>query len=274
MSFFYNIIGDIMTLYLDLIFFINFGFDLLLLLSVSILLRRNAKIWKIISGAFIGSMSIFILFIKINSVELFIIKFIISVLMIIISFGYKDIRYTLKNLLYLYISSILLGGFLYYLNVEFSYKQEGLIFYHHGLSIIYILLVILSPIIIYTYVRQGLKLKNHYTNYYEVELFLTETQKINLTGFLDTGNKLIDPFFKRPVILVNYNYLSYDVDNLKTILVPYRTVNNNGLLKCIIPYKIIIKGIGAKTNFLVGIMHEETGIDGVNCILNQRLLEG
>ena len=263
-----------MTLYLDLIFFINFGFDLLLLLSVSILLRRNAKIWKIISGAFIGSMSIFILFIKINSVELFIIKFIISVLMIIISFGYKDIRYTLKNLLYLYISSILLGGFLYYLNVEFSYKQEGLIFYHHGLNINYILLVILSPIIIYTYVRQGLKLKNHYTNYYEVELFLTETQKINLTGFLDTGNKLIDPFFKRPVILVNYNYLSYDVDNLKTIFVPYRTVNNNGLLKCIIPYKIIIKGIGAKTNFLVGIMHEETGIDGVNCILNQRLLEG
>ncbi len=147
-----------MTLYLDLIFFLNFSFDFLLLLSVSVLLRRNAKIRRIILGAIIGSISIFVLFIKLNSIQLFIIKFVISIIMILISFGYKNIKYTLKNLLYLYTSSIMLGGFLYYLNVEFSYKQEGLIFYHSGLSINYIFLVILSPIIIYTYVRQGLKL--------------------------------------------------------------------------------------------------------------------
>ncbi|MDD2181701.1 MAG: sigma-E processing peptidase SpoIIGA, partial [Bacilli bacterium] len=158
--------------------------------------------------------------------------------------------------------------------VEFSYKQEGLVFYHHGLSINYILLVILSPIIIYTYVRQGLKLRNHYANYYELELYLTETKKINLTGFLDTGNKLYDPYFHKPVILVNKDYLSYDIDNLKTILIPYYTVNNNGLLKCVIPYKLIIKGIGVKTDFLVGIINDETDLDGVTCILHTQLLEG
>ncbi len=229
---------------------------------------------KIIIGALIGSLSIFVLFIKINSLELFIIKFIVSIIMIIVSFDYKNVRYTMKNLFYLYTSSILLGGFLYYLNVEFSYKQEGLVFYHHGLSINYILLVILSPIIIYTYVRQGRELKNHYSNYYELELYLTKSKKVNLTGFLDTGNKLKDPYFKRPVILVNESNLTCDIKELKTVLIPYHTVNNNGLLKCIIPYKIIIKGKGVRTDFLVGIMNGEIGIEGINCILHHKLLEG
>ncbi|MDD4547971.1 MAG: sigma-E processing peptidase SpoIIGA [Bacilli bacterium] len=263
-----------MTLYLDLIFLLNLGFDFILLLSVSVLLRRNVKIKKIILGSVIGSLSIFVLFIKINSIQLFFIKFIISVIMIIISFGYKNIKYTLKNLLYLYISSILLGGFLYYLNVEFSYKQEGLVFYHHGLSINYILLIIISPIIIYTYVRQGIKLKTNYANYYEIELFLTKDNSISLTGFVDTGNKITDPFFKRPVILVNKSELGDSIKDLKSVLIPYHTVSNNGLIKCVIPYQIVIKGVGIKKKFLVGIVDEDFKIEGINCILHNQLLEG
>lgn len=263
-----------MTLYLDLIFLLNFGFDFLLLLSVSILLRRNVKLRKIMLGALIGGLSIFILFLNINSLELFIIKVIISIIMIIATFGYKSLKYTFQNLLYLYTSSIILGGFLYYLNVEFSYKQEGLVFYHHGLSINYILLVILSPIIIYTYVRQGKELKNHYANYYELELYLTKNKKIPLTGFVDTGNQLKDPYFQRPVILVNQSDLNCNLDCLKTVFIPYHTVNNQGLLKCIIPYKLVIKGVGVKTKLLVGIMNEKIPIEGINCILHNQLLEG
>ena len=263
-----------MTLYLDLIFLLNFGFDFLLLLTVSWLLRRNAKIRKMVLGAIIGALSIFVLFIKINSLQLFFIKVIISFIMVIVSFGYKNFKYTMKNLLFLYISSILLGGFLYYLNVEFAYKQEGIVFYHHGLSVNYFLLVILSPIILYTYVRQGKELKNHYNNCYELELYLTKTKKILLTGFLDTGNKLKDPYFQRPVILISKNDLNYNIDKLKTVLIPYSTVNDQGLLKCIIPHKIIIKGVGVKTKFLVGVMNDKIEMEGVNCILHYQLLEG
>ena len=32
-------------------------------------------------------------------------------------------KYTINNLIYLYMTSIILGGFLYLLNVEFSYKH-------------------------------------------------------------------------------------------------------------------------------------------------------
>ena len=92
-----------MKIYIDLVMIINFFLDYLLLLSVSILLKRRVKMIRIIMGAFIGGLSILCLFININSIELFIIKIVISIMMILISFGYQNIKYTLSNIGCLYI---------------------------------------------------------------------------------------------------------------------------------------------------------------------------
>ena len=134
-----------MKIYIDLILLLNFGFDFILLLSVSIILRRNTHIYKLLIGAFIGSISILTLFTKINSLQLFIIKIIISILMCLTSFNYKNIKYTLKNIIFLYISSIVLGGALYLLNIELTYKNQGIIFYKNKLSINFIILIISTP---------------------------------------------------------------------------------------------------------------------------------
>ena len=55
-------------------------------------------------------------------------------------------------------------------------------------------------------------------------------------------------------------------------MVPYNTVNTNDLLKCIIPNKIFIHNVGYKKNVLIGLM-DEINIDGIDCILNPKLLE-
>ncbi|MDD3304641.1 MAG: sigma-E processing peptidase SpoIIGA, partial [Bacilli bacterium] len=137
-----------MKVYIDLILLLNFLFDFLLLLTVGILLRRNASLKRITLGALIGSFSVICLFLDITSFQLFVFKIVTSILMVIVSFKYRDLKYTFRNILYLYISSIILGGFLYLLNVEFAYKQDGLIFYHNGLSINWIVLLITSPAIL------------------------------------------------------------------------------------------------------------------------------
>lgn len=98
MSFFYNKNGDNMKIYLDMIFMLNFCFDFILLLSVSIVLRRNISIKRLLLGSTLGGLSIFVLFMKINSFELFLIKFVISLLMLLVTFKYKDLKYTLRNL--------------------------------------------------------------------------------------------------------------------------------------------------------------------------------
>jgi len=260
-----------MQIYLDLIFLLNFLFDFLLLTCVSVILRRNVKLKRIFLGAFAGSLSIFLLFLKINNIELFILKIMISLVMVLLTFEYRDLKYTARNLLYLYTSSILLGGFLYLLNVEFSYKQDGLIFYHSGLSINWIVLLLLGPFILYLYGKQALHLKYHYSNYYQVDIYFKDGLILSLNGYMDSGNKLYDPYRHRPIVLMNQNNHILEENY---IFVPYDALNYHGLLKCIPTEKIHIHGVGTCHNVLVGISESKIKIDGIDCILHSQLLEG
>lgn len=273
MSFLYYKNGEPMKIYLDLILFLNFAFDFVLLLGVSILLRRNAPLHRILLGAFVGSLSIMLLFFNINSLTLFFAKVVISIFMVITAFGFQNIKYTSKNLFYLYTSSMILGGFLYYLNTEFSYKQVGIVFYHNGLSINFIFLIIFSPIIIYFYVRQALELKTHYSKYYKIKLYFKDFNPITVSAFLDTGNRLIDPYFKRPVILVDKYKIPSKLLEKEFFYVPYKTITGMSILKCIVPIKVEIKGVKVKEKCLIGILEEGINIEGIDCILHSKLLE-
>ena len=251
-----------MKIYVDLVLLLNFGFDFILLLSVSLLLRRMVSINRVLLGAFVGSLSILFLFISISSFCLFLLKIIISIFMILITFGYKDKIYFLKNMGFLYMSSIVLGGFLYFLNVQFSYKQQGLVFFHEGLSINFIFLIIFSPIIIYIYVRQGLNLKNNYSKYHNVKLYF-DNKSIECIGYVDTGNKIIDPYLKRRIVLINKEY---EIQS-QYIYVPINTVNSSGLIKCLKLEKLEIDGKEIKEKLLLGFINKKINIDGVDCIL-------
>ena len=259
-----------LKIYLDLILLLNFGFDFILLLSVSLILRRNKQIYKLLIGAFIGSISILTLFIKINSLELFFIKIVISLIMCLSTFGYKNLKYTIKNIIFLYISSIVLGGALYLLNVELSYKNQGIIFYKNKLSINFIILIIATPLILYIYIKECKNLKLNYSNYHKIEIKIKK-ETIKCTGFLDTGNKLKDPYKKRPIILMNNNYLQKK--NTSKIIVPAHTIMGTQLIECVKINKLKIDDKEIKKEALLGFINKKIKIDGVDCLLNYELME-
>lgn len=263
-----------MTIYIDLIFFINFAFDFLLLLVVNIILKRNAKLYKIIFASLIGAISIIFLFIKMNNFTLFLSKLLMSVLMILISFKFINFKTFINNIICLYICSIILGGFLYYLSLEFSYKNEGLIFYYDGMSINFIILLIFAPIILYIYIRQARNLKNTYSKIYNLEIVFNNRKKLKFSAFLDTGNKLYDPYSKKPVILVEKTSLKNKVKISNPLYVPFNSLNNHQLLKCIKANKIIINGKEKNMPFLIGISQNKFNLEGIDCILHEKLLEG
>lgn len=269
MSFYYTYFGDKMKIYIDLILLLNFGFDFILLLSVSLILRRNAPIYKLLLGAFIGSISVLTLLMNINSLELFILKIIISILMTTTSFKFKNIKYTLKNVLYLYITSIVLGGALYLLNIELTYKNQGIIFYKNKMSINFLILVIISPIIIYIYTKEYKNIKNNYSNYHEVEIKIRD-KIIKCTGFIDTGNKLKDPYKKRPIILINNKYIESDINK---IMVPAHTIIGTKLIECVKIEELKIDKSIIKKQVLLGFINKKIKIDGVECILNSEIME-
>ena len=97
-----------MIVYVDLVFFLNFAFDFLLMLSTTLILKKNIKLRYLLLSALVGSTSLIFLFIKLNSLELFLVKLIISIIMILISFSLKEFFNAFKTL---YLVSIILGGF-------------------------------------------------------------------------------------------------------------------------------------------------------------------
>lgn len=250
-----------MKIYIDVILFINFSFDLLILLTTSIILKRNAKFYRMLLSSFIGSLSILFLFIKITNFQLFLFKIIISIIMILISFSYKNIKYFLKNMLFLYTISIILGGFLYFLSITFSYKNTGLVFYFKGLSINYIVLFISSPIILYIYIKESKMFKQIYNNIYKVSIEI-ENKIYKFNGFMDSGNNLVDPYFFKPIVLIDKKIKSSNI-----LIVPCSLIIGKSYLKCVkgkLIYKDKIYDVYVGTCFKID-------IEGVDCLLNNKL---
>ena len=256
----YTIIGDKMKLYLDVIFIINIWFDFLILLCVSLLLKRNIKFKRIIFGSLFGSLTFFLLFLKLNSSLLILYKLIISILICIITFSFKNLKYTFNNLLYFYLVSIILGGGIYLLNNSF----KSVLTLNSILN--YLILLIISPIIIFIYLSQTKNLRNNYSNYHKVDI-LYKNKLYHLNGYLDTGNNLFDPYKKRKIILVKLN-IKYDDTSI--IYTPYESLNNVGVIKCLKVDKLFVDK-KEFNNYLIGLSNDNFRIDGINCILHNSM---
>lgn len=251
-----------MTIYIDLVFFINLIMDFYILSGVKFLLKLQTKLYRIILGSIIGSSSILLLFLKLNTLELNIYKILISIIMTYVTFGKNKF---FNKVFYLYIISIIVGGSLYLINDSLGYKVDSFIFINNGYSINLIILLIISPLIIYLYIKEFLKFKKKINTTYNV-IIKIKNKTINIEAFLDTGNKLIDPYFHRPIILLNKKYIN--LKKHKIIYVPFNSLNNNGILKCIIPEYILIDN-KKYDKCLIGIS-ENLKYD---CILNERIFD-
>lgn len=261
-----------MKIYIDLVLFLNFMFDFLLLLTTSITLKRRASLKRITLGSIIGSITILVLFVPLNVLTLFIFKIILFIIIILATFGFKDIKYTVNNLVYFYLISITLGGFMYYLNTSFSYKNIGMVFFNKGLSINYIFIFFTSPIILYIYNKQMKHIKEINKLHYKVDIYINNNI-IKMNAYLDTGNTLTDPYKKRPVIITNSKNFIKEVKDKPFFYIPYESINNAGLIKCYLIKKIYIENKGIKSNVVIGVINEKLKVNGVNLLLNNLLME-
>lgn len=246
-----------MKMYIDLFFIFNVIMDYIIIMSTNILLKRRTSYIRMILSSLIGGISSLVLFTSLNKI---VIEIVSIVIMVLISFGYKGIRYLINNILYMYILSTLLGGIIYLFNIKVS----------NSMFLTYLIIIVISIEIMILYIKENKKMRSIYNNYYRVDIYFKDREKLSLIGFVDTGNNLYDPYKKRPVIIVHNKYIKED----KYILVPYHTINGNGLLKCIKPDIIFIDGIGYKGNVLIGFSDSFNFGDGVDVILHKDIMKG
>ena len=246
-----------MKIYIDLFFLFNVIMDFMIILGTSIILKRNSNIIRIIISSLIGGFSSILLFGNINKILIEVISIIV---MMLISFGYKGIKYVLRNIFYMYLLSTLIGGIIYLFNVKVS----------NNIVINYFIIIVISSLLLILYIKENRKIKNIYNNYYKVDIYFKDKSKISVVGFIDTGNNLYDPYRNRPIILLSNKYIRED----NYILVPYYTMSGEGLLKCIKPDIIFIDGIGYRGNVLIGFSESPKLIDGVDVILHKDIMKG
>lgn len=240
-----------MKVYYEFIFIINFLLDFMILYGTKRILKINKRYIRLILGSLIGSLTTIFLFIKIPNTFLAILKIILSILINFTSFGKKNI---LKNTLYFYLISIILGGTFYL----FDFPKD--------IITCYLFLIIGSILIIFVLCKEFLNYKETVLNKYFVKIIIQKKEYL-LEGFIDTGNRLVSPIKKESIILVNLK-----IPLKKVIYVPYKALNTSGIIPCIRPDKIVINNKEIN-NCLIGIATEKFALKDIDCILPNKLKE-
>ncbi len=245
--------------YIDLLVIQNLFMNYVVLIGTSIVLNRITKLKKVFLSSVVGTISLIFLFFDIGKLLVFIITILFSFLMSLISFSYHSLIYTVKNIIYMYFMSMFLAGAIYLVNVNILPQIDNYL-----LNVI--ILMTITIIITIFYIKSMKNIKNNNSNYYVVDIYFKDKPKITMEAFLDTGNKLIDPYTTKPIILISKKKIN--INNQKKVLVPYNTIDNNGLLECIYAEKIYIHKVGYRNKIPIGL------VDNINmdCILNQKLL--
>ena len=177
--------------------------------------------------------------------------------MIIICYGYKNIKYTFDNVIYLYMCSVILAGFLYFLKIEFN-------------NLSYLIILIISPIILYLYLKQQKNLKEKINFYKKIIITFKNNQTLELNGFVDSGNKLKDPITNKYIILINKNKLKGIYNIRSPMYVPIKTINKKSILECISIKNIIIDN-KKYNNYLLGL--SDNDFLDFDCLLNYHIME-
>lgn len=147
-----------------------------------------------------------------------------------------------------------------------------MVFTQHDIGISYGVVLLLSLFLFFKYIRSFKELKNHYSQYYTCKIYFDEENCLEVQAFLDTGNQLKDPYSDKSIVLVHEDMIDKSKEYTK-LYVPYQSLNHQGLLTCYKALKLEING-KCCNQFLVGLSTENFFMDGIDCIINNRVMEG
>lgn len=252
-----------MKIYIDVVALLNLIYDFLILNTVNIVLKRNVKMKKMFYSSLVGLISLFTLIFPFLNNIFFIL--LLSIFMIILCFGYKDIIYFKNNIIYFYLVSFILGGSLYVFNLRFNNYYDPISNYEFKLLINILGIFLYLPFILFLYYYSYKNRKDLVNNYYKVKFSLTD-HMYDIVGFYDTGNLIKDPYFNKPIILVDKKIVISDINNKSPIIVPCNMVNNNTMIYCYKPNLLIINN-KVIDNCLIGLWNNNF-YDGISAIIS------
>lgn len=229
----------------------------------------------ILASAFGGLYSMIILLDELPKYILIPSKLLSAIIIVLISFKLRSITHFIKLLVVFLFSSLICLGVV--IAVCFLFKLK---FVAVNNSVIYFDIsaatIIVSAFVAYVLSSVILRLYNRSLSKNELYTLTVENmgESEDFIAFLDTGNRLREPFSNMPVILLKKSKANHLLGNSKTRFVPVSTVNNSSLLVAFKPEKIILKSSKNQeiiTNAYVALC-DDVGDKGFTAILNYDIL--
>ncbi|WP_223066376.1 sigma-E processing peptidase SpoIIGA [Paenibacillus caui] len=202
-----------MVVYIDLIFITNLLIDGALLLTTAWMRKQRLRKWRICLSATVGALYCLMMFLpELSFMYTFLTKFLFSVVMLWIAFGFGSLQNYLRNLGAFYVVNfVAAGGILgiHYLLQSSSDLWNGILFTQSGglsfeikIGSLFSFVVFFVVILWFRVVQNNRKRQERLSTFVGEVTVRIEDHIVACKGLVDTGNQLTDPLTRMPVMVM------------------------------------------------------------------------
>lgn len=263
-------------IFIDVFFLINMVLDYFLLRIVNRFLKCSATRFRSFLGSILGALGVCLIIIwpgKNIILNTILVHVVINTIMVKFGCKIKNWRTLVQGILLLYAASFLCGGALMLLRQYTG--PVGLKAFLFLSAISY--LMITAGIQVYTY------LKRRVSHIYDVVLYADGKYK-EVKGLYDTGNRLKDPFSRKPVSIVDGSvarelFPSDAIEEFRPHYIPFKSVGcDHGVILTVTLSSMCLKGEGAELVIdhpVIALAQDSSSFSGdYQMILNPDLIDG
>ena len=259
-----------MTIYIDIIIVENLIMNYIILYATGIISKSKISHLHVFLASLIGAIyAVAEYIIKLNIYSNFVVKIILSVIIIFVAFQPKNVKNMCRQLVLFYVTTFTFGGvatyLIYVLKPQNIIIKNGIYVGSYILKVIFLAAILGSVIIIVSFKIIKNKI-NKNDMFCKIKLKLNG-KEIVLNTMVDTGNMLKEPISGIPVIVVEhtklYNVIPKEIlNNIEAILGgDFNKIPENIKKEYMSKLKLIpFASLGKQNGMLLGIKAEKIEI--------------
>ena len=199
-----------MTIYIDVVLIENLLMNYIILFATGVILKVKIKHIRLLLASLVGAVYTIIAYISnLRIYSNFLLKLILSLVIIYIAFNPKNVKKLCKFTLIFYLTSFVFGGaafaLIYIVKPQEILRNNGLVLNSNSLKVIFISAIVAFMIITigFKVVKNKISAKDMYC---DIKIKLNH-KEIETKAMIDTGNFLKEPITNTPVIVVEHTLL-------------------------------------------------------------------
>lgn len=276
------------SIYVDVLIILNIYVNFFLLKACARLTHSPLRTSRCAAAAAVGSLFSLVIFLPDMGFAISAaIKLTASFIIVAAAFGIKDIRHTLRLVVYFYIVNFIFGGALivFYITFRPDFMTIGNTYFYIDFSLLSLVIFTAAAYFAVNIIRYFMDKNNANGKAYRV-VIKKGGKSVSLNALADTGNYLVDMFSGKPVIICKKSELEgiidmsaepvpenaricYEKNSMRFI--PYSTIGDCGMIAVFSPDEVLIcddeKGTRRSVDAMIGVNRKDSP-----AIFNPKLL--